>query len=379
MKNIVKSVLSGFLIATLVIYPDTVIDSAGKALSTCLNVLFPSLFPFFVLSRIFIKSGGAVILGRLLNPVMYPIFGISGNGASAFILGIISGYPVGAKTAIDLYRQSALTKKEAENLICFCNNSGPLFIIGALGVGMLSSKEAGIFLYIIHIMSSITLGIFLRFTLPKENKRSKALIKPQREANIFTSAVEDSMASVINVFAYVIFFAVMMDIAETAKIFSPISRALENLGIIGISNPLICSVFEMTTGIKKLSAEDIALSVKLILSSFMLGWSGLSIHFQTKSVLGKADFSFSKYMTAKFIQGIIAAIYAFAGLKIINFDKSVFMSDTYVLPSTHNIPSYLISTTFTIGIIYIIILLRSRHNIRYSKQMQTKAKVYRAP
>ena len=85
------------------------------------------------------------MLGKIFNPFMLPVFGINGNGASAFILGVLCGYPIGAKTAVDLYKNSYISKKEAENLICFSNNSGPLFIIGALGIGMLSSKSAGIF------------------------------------------------------------------------------------------------------------------------------------------------------------------------------------------------------------------------------------------
>ncbi len=378
MKNTIKSAISAILIISLVIYPEVVIKSTNDALSTCFNVLLPSLFPFFVLSRIFIKSGGADLLGRMLNPIMRPLFGISGSGASALILGIISGYPVGAKTAIDLYRQSALTKKETENLICFCNNSGPLFIIGALGIGMLSSKEAGVFLYIIHILSAITLGIILRFTLTDKSSPCKSASRNNIHHNIFTAAVEDSMVSMINVFAYVIFFAVMMDIAEISGAFTPIVKTLGNIGAeSNIANPLICAVFEMTTGIKKLSAADSALSIKLILSSFMLGWSGLSIHFQTKSVLGDAEFSFAKYIAAKFAQGIIAAIYAFVGLRIVRFEKSVFLNSSYLLPDNNQAPLWLLAATVTIGLAYIIIQHRLRCNTRYSTQKQTSARGYK--
>lgn len=378
MKNIFKSAISAILIISLVIYPETAIKSAADALSTCFNVLLPSLFPFFVLSRIFIKSGGAYFLGRVLTPVMRPLFGISGSGASALILGIISGYPVGAKTAVDLYSQSSLTKKETENLICFCNNSGPLFIIGALGVGMLTSKEAGVFLYVIHILSAITLGLILRFTMTEKSPPCKPAGSNNTQHNVFTSAVEDSMVSVINVFAYVIFFAVMMDIAEVSGAFSPIVKILGNIGAnSSIVNPLICAVFEMTTGIKKLSATDSALSIKLILSSFMLGWSGLSIHFQTKSVLRNAEFSFAKYIVAKFTQGIIAAIYALAGLRIVSFHKSVFLNSSYPLPDNNQVPFCLLAATAAIGLAYIIIRRRSKCNIRYSMPKQTSTRGYK--
>ncbi len=363
MKNVFKSAVAGVMIILLIIYPDIVINSALSALSTCLNVLFPTLFPFFVLSKIFIKSGGAFMLGKFLNPLMRPLLGINGSGASAFILGVICGYPVGAKTAVDLYNQSYITKKEAENLICFCNNSGPLFIIGALGIGMLSSKSAGLFLYAVHILSAITLGIALKFMLPKTKTQQSPTYRNTK--NIFTSSVEESMVSVINVFAYVTFLGIMMDICEIAHLFLPAEKLLAAFSInADVGNSLICSVFEITTGIKKLSATNNALSLKLILISFMLGWSGFSIHFQTKSVLGNTDLSFLKYIVAKFAQGIIAAIYAAIGCNIVSFEKSVFINSSYKLPDIVHLPLHHFVITVLIAGVYITIQRRSDYNKR---------------
>ncbi len=364
MKSILKSSAAAIMVVLLIIYPDTVINSAISAMSTCINVLFPTLFPFFVLSKIFIKSGGANMLGKIFNPFMRPVFGINGNGASAFILGILCGYPIGAKTAVDLYKNSYISKKEAENLICFSNNSGPLFIIGAIGIGMLSSKPAGIFLYTIHILSAITMGIILKFTLPEQKN-----IKPSKSniisKNIFTSSVEESMQTIINVFAYVIFFGIIMAICEGAYLFLPIENLLSIFNInTAVSDSIICSFFEITTGIKKLSATDNALSLKLILVSFMLGWSGLSIHFQTKSVLENFDFSFIKYLSVKFTQGIIASIYATIGCTMVSFEKTVFISTSYKLPDIANLPLHHFIFTILIGCIYITVQHRSNNNSR---------------
>lgn len=57
-----------------------------------------------------------------------------GSGAFALAMGITSGYPVGAKVASDLYKDKLCSKIEAERLISFTNSSGPLFVIGAIGV-----------------------------------------------------------------------------------------------------------------------------------------------------------------------------------------------------------------------------------------------------
>ncbi len=63
---------------------------------------------------------------------MKPIFNVPGIGAYAFIMGIISGYPVGAKIVTEFRKNGECSKAEAERLLAFTNNSGPLFIIGTV-------------------------------------------------------------------------------------------------------------------------------------------------------------------------------------------------------------------------------------------------------
>lgn len=366
MKNMIKVLILLLMIFSLVLYSETVFKSCSEALATCFNVLLPSLFPFFVLSRIFISSGCAEIIGRVFTPIMRLLFKIQGNGATAFILGIISGYPTGAKSAVDLYNQSCVTKKEAESLICFCNNSGPLFIIGALGVGLLSSKEAGVYLYIIHILSSVTLGIILRSTIPAIAKHPFKLYTNNSKTNIFIESVESSVLSVINIFAYVIFFAIMTDICETSNIFHTKNNS--------VLNSIIFSIIEMTTGIKKLSAADCTLSIKLVLSSFMLGWSGLSIHMQTKSILDKADLSFKKYLIFKLLHGIIASLYTLISLRFISSEKFVFLNysdKVNINPGVSVFPTTLIVIIISA---YFTVQLRLKYSSQYSKLKQKTAK-----
>ncbi len=52
-------------------------------------------------------------------------------------------------------------REEAENLLGFCNNSGPAFIIGAAGVGGFSSSGAGVLLYFSHAAAALMTGILL--------------------------------------------------------------------------------------------------------------------------------------------------------------------------------------------------------------------------
>ena len=366
MKNFLKHSFALFSIILLVFYSETASSSAAKCFDICIETLMPSLFPFFVLSKIFIDSGGDLVLAKIFKSIMVPLFKINSIGASAFILGLISGYPIGSKVAVEIYNQGLISKKEADNLICFSNNSGPLFIIGALGVGMFSSKKIGVFLYIIHILSAITLGFALRFTLPKPKTKADIIPSKKQNQNIFTNAVEGGMQSLIKVFAYVIFFGIITDILNGAGVFTPATAFFGIFGIESdISVALSSAVLEITSGIKKLSVAKATLSFKIITVSFLLGWSGFSIHFQTKSVLDGFDFPFKKYLISKFLQGITASIYAFLAIKLFPTEKAVFLSthDFYCqnfLP--YNFSA--LTTIITLGV-YIIKQLRLKHSSRY--------------
>ena len=127
---------------SLMLYPQDSMSAAREGLMLCYNVIIPSLFPFFVLSALVVDLGLAGYIGRALEGFMRPLFNVPGACASAFVLGFVGGYPVGARTALSLYQKGMCTKTEAERLLSFCNNSGPAFILGVVGAGVFASSRA---------------------------------------------------------------------------------------------------------------------------------------------------------------------------------------------------------------------------------------------
>lgn len=125
--------------------------AAREGVALCLQTVLPSLFPFFVLSSLLVQSDVPRLLSRAMAGVMYPLFGVSGAGASALILGLLGGYPVGARTVAELYGRGEIGREEAEQLLAFCNNSGPGFFLGVCGTAVFGSARAGAYLYLIHV------------------------------------------------------------------------------------------------------------------------------------------------------------------------------------------------------------------------------------
>ena len=174
----------GLLWATLalILWPDQAMEAMRDGLQLCGNVILPSLFPFFVLSTLVIELGMSQYLGKLLEPIMAPVFRVNGNCAAALALGFVGGYPVGARTAIQIYENGQCSRTEAERMLAFCNNSGPAFILGVVGTGVFGSGTAGLLLYLTHLLASLCVGILFRFYRASDQPRTRRTRGPQFQA-----------------------------------------------------------------------------------------------------------------------------------------------------------------------------------------------------
>ena len=134
-KMIIPSLFVLFAIC-LVLFSSSNLSAAQNGLSLWATSVIPSLFPFFVATELLSYTNIIHILGKCFNKLMKPLFNVRGEGAFAFIMGIISGYPVGAKIACNFRESNVWSKEECDRLLAFTNNSGPLFILGTVGIKM---------------------------------------------------------------------------------------------------------------------------------------------------------------------------------------------------------------------------------------------------
>ena len=308
-------------IAALLFYPVQAVAAGREGLSLCFNVIVPSLFPFFVLSSLAVELGLVSYLGKLLAPVMRPLFRVPGEGAAALALGFVGGYPVGARTTLSLYEKGLCTRTEAERMLSFCNNSGPAFILGVVGVGVFSSAKAGLMLYLAHAAASVCVGLLFRFYRGGEASSRRCGATPRFEAPrfsaAFTGAIRDSFTSILNICAVVVFFTVVIRLLSLTGILPALAgvlgRLLAPLGFRGEwGERLLTGVLELSSGVWSLAAGG-ALTGRLSLAAFMLGWAGLSVHCQVLSFLGGSGLSVKPYFLGKFLHGVLSALFT-AGL-----------------------------------------------------------------
>lgn len=146
-------------VVLLVIFSNSTFRAAKTGLNLWANNVIPSLFPFLVAVELLKHTDVIYYLSMRVDKYMRPLFNLPGIATFPFIMGLLSGYPVGAKIVSSLYENGACSKNEAERMLSFTNNSGPLFIIGTVGISFYSNSTIGIILLITHIGASITVGI----------------------------------------------------------------------------------------------------------------------------------------------------------------------------------------------------------------------------
>ena len=156
------SLLCIFLFLLILKNPELAVAEMSDGLRVCASVVIPSIFPLMVLSEMIVSLIGSSISSSFIQRPFRKLFGINGSGAVAMILGYMCGFPIGAKCSASLYRRGAISKKEYERLLCFCNVPGPAFLISTVGFSTFGNKSFGIALYCTTVISSVIFGIITR-------------------------------------------------------------------------------------------------------------------------------------------------------------------------------------------------------------------------
>ena len=301
---------------SLILWPEQAMDAMRDGLKLCGNVILPSLFPFFVLSSLVVELGMSRYLGRLMEPVMAPLFRVNGSCASALVLGFVGGYPVGARTAIQLYENGQCSRTEAERMLAFCNNSGPAFILGVVGTGIFGSGRLGLLLYLVHMAASLLVGMIFRFYKPGDSPKTRYR-SPQFQAasfsRAFTSSVTGALSAALNICAFILFFSVFLRILAHAGVLASLGHLLSRLlAPFGMDQTwaerLLTGLVEVSSGVSSLT--DGTISGRLSMAAFMLGWAGISVHCQVLAFLGDSGLSVRTYVTGKLLHGGISAALA---------------------------------------------------------------------
>ncbi len=378
-KNFILGILLLLLAISIIIYPDISFNASLKGLKIWWEVIFPALLPFLIISEILLGIGIVHFMGVILEPIMRPLFKVPGVGSFVLTMGFSSGYPMGAKLTTRLREEKMITRIEGERLVSFTTTSDPLFLFGAIAVGFFHDARLGAFIALVHYLSSIIVGLIMRFYRKSDNEYS-SIRKNENNHDIFKKAfnslylarikdgrkfgklmgdsVMSSIDTLLMIGGFIIIFSVVLSILNEIQITLLLSKFLNILLIpIGISkdlsNSLIYGLFEVTLGAKTVSEVStlIPMNQKLAILSAISAWGGLSVHSQVAAIIQKTDLRYLPFLIARIIHVIIAFIISNLLYKIIDIENLL----TSIPVFLYQIPNQTPYLTFLNSFMYILI------------------------
>ena len=315
---------------TLILFSKSNILAVKAGLNLWVNNIVPSLFPFFIAVELINNTFFPKLIGKVFQKIMKPLFNVPGIGAYALFMGIISGYPIGAKIVTDLRNKNLCTKEEGERLLTFTNNSGPLFILGTIGITLFGDTSIGLLLLITHLLSCFTVALIFRFWKIKNRNESidnlniySDVISFKDLGKILSTSIVNSIRSIILIGGFVVFFSVVISILNKIYFFKIFYDILKTPFIILNINPnfiipLTSGIIELTSGVSLIATiPSVNLGINVVFTAFILGFGGVSILLQVWSIISNSDISIKPYILGKLLQGLFASIYTF--LIISNF------------------------------------------------------------
>ena len=273
----------------MIVFADIAVLSAKKGISLWLSSILPAMLPFFICVS-FLTGIGII---ELLPVNLFP-----------FAMSILSGYPMGAKVVGDMCRSQMISRTETRRLMSFCSTSGPVFMVGAVGVGMLGSQDAGFVIAIAHYAGAVVNGVL--YSAASHGTQIRKLPERKRKEcdmmEVLTSSIFAGFRSMAVILAYIIFFMFIMDIIATTGVFDMIHSDLFRC--------LSQGFVEMTVGCSSVSAAGMTLQEGAVWAAVIISWGGLSILGQSMSMLSGCRISFAYLMMTKFTHSIFAGIIA---------------------------------------------------------------------
>lgn len=283
--------------------PAEALAASREGMKLWLNTLVPTLLPFLILTGFLIHTDGIEKIFAPLRSFWRKIFGLSPAGAYAFILGLLCGYPMGAKIASELYTYNKINKREAEYLLTFSNNASPAFLTTYLAHICLSDNMPVQIILGILLFSNLICMLIFRFliyrnhtcTIGAENISKKETSTTSSLGTIIDVSIMNGFETISKLGGYILLFSLLSACISHYWIFTPFSRYL------------ILGILEITTGLYQFSAASLSFSVKWICAMGLTAFGGICIMAQTRSVMNK-ELSFLPYVSAKCLNAAITLI-----------------------------------------------------------------------
>ncbi len=282
-----------FLLLTFFILTqsETSLYYAFYGFSLWYSKMIPSLLPFMIISGILVRMNLTETFSNLLHPLLKKIFHCSQNVSYAIIMGFLCGFPMGAKVTSELLKNNKITEAEAQFLLSFCNNIGPVYFCSFV-IPLLQISNPAPYLFGMYGIPFLY-GFVLRYTIFKHSlSQTSASHMIHNKSMGLLAAMDESIHTSIQSILMLCGYMILFNLINILPHFM-----LPKL------HKYIAPLLEITGGLSILQGSLIPFCMSI------LAFGGLSCIAQTHSMIHGTNLSIKMYICHKCIITAISALY----------------------------------------------------------------------
>lgn len=290
-----------YIILTIVLFLllfniNIVLFSVKDASVLFFNKIFISIFPFIILNDILIYYNYPLFIKRsFIGKIISKVFNIDHNLTTIFILSILSSHPNNAIYVKNMLDKGLIDINEANKILAFTYFPSLSFVLATIGIGLYKDVKIGIFIFLTAVLNNILIGLFLKNKCSFSNKEEIIILQNDNFFEVLKSSILKSFNSLYLILGNLIIFTIILNI------FKYYFNGNE------IFSSIICGILELTNGVISVSKLTSSISLKLFLTSFIINFGGLSILFQSFSILSDYDINIKKIITIKLLFSLISS------------------------------------------------------------------------
>ena len=278
-----------FIFILFFIYIEPCKEAAVSSLIFFTKSIFPSLFPFCVITSVLIETNFSECLGKYAAKLSPKAINIPTKAFGIIILGSFAGFPTGAKLTAQMYSKGEISKNQAEIICSMSNIPSFIFMTSIIGKSILNNYLYGLIMWIIILFSSVFVNVFYK----KEKIYIATVVKKKRDniPRLFCKSISNTIYLMLSVCSFIVFFSCINALINS---FSFLSYKIKLL---------IAPIFELASGSKNFAlsffTNHSCLSIAIICA--LCSWSGMSVHMQVYNILSEYNLSGKKYFISKIL------------------------------------------------------------------------------
>lgn len=288
----------------LILNPSSNMVAFGTGLNIWANKVVPALFPFMVLTMMLAKTPLVTQIGQAMSRITRKMYGISGNSTFAILMSVISGYPTGARTCAMLYNTKQITKEDAIRTMSVASTSGPLFILGTVGAGMIKNMQIGVIILISHILGSCINGLIYK----GKYKSSSTICSIQTNTVTISNIISSACSTMLVIGGYISMCMVAINALSDIGLLKLAMTTMEHIGVSPLATQgIVMGIIEVTCGCNVIGTLQNPIIITSTCTA-LISFGGLCIHMQCMTFAKDFGMKYGQFLIQKITHCIIATV-----------------------------------------------------------------------